>query len=106
MIRIVFSTIDKLEHAHRLAGHLVGEKLAACVNIVPEVASVYHWQGTVEQTVENLIMIKTSEDRLEALMSRLKELHTYDLPEIVAVPVETGLPAYLEWVVESTKGSG
>lgn len=106
MIRIVFSTIDELEHAHRLAGNLVDEKLAACVNIVPEVVSVYHWQGTVEQTVENLIMIKTSEDRLEALISRLKELHTYDLPEIVAIPVETGLPAYLEWVVESTKRSG
>ena len=53
MIRIVFSTIDKLEHAHRLAGHLVGEKLAACVNIGPEITSVYHWQGTVEKTVEN-----------------------------------------------------
>ncbi len=103
MIRIVFSTIDDVEKAHELAAGLVSEKLAACVNIVPGIASVYHWRGTVEKAVENLMMIKTSEGRLEALMNRLEELHPYDVPEIVAIPVETGSPDYLRWVVEQTK---
>ncbi len=102
MIRIVFSTIDDVHKAQQLATTLVNEKLAACVNIIPSVWSVYHWQGTVEKAVENLLIIKTSEERLDELMDRLRELHPYDLPEIIALPVETGLPEYLRWVVEIT----
>ncbi len=102
MIRIVFSTIDDVQKAQQLATTLVNEKLAACVNIIPSVWSVYHWQGTVEKAVENLLIIKTSEGRLDELMDRLRELHPYDLPEIIALPVETGLPEYLRWVVEIT----
>ena len=103
MIRIVFSTIDDVQKAQQLATTLVNGKLAACVNIIPSVWSVYHWQGTVEKAVENLLIIKTSEGRLDELMDRLRELHPYDLPEIIALPVETGLPEYLRWVVEITK---
>ena len=103
MIRIVFSTIDDVHKAQQLATTLVSGKLAACVNIIPSVWSVYHWQGTVEKAVENLLIIKTSEERLDELMDRLRELHPYDLPEIIALPVETGLPEYLRWVVEITK---
>ena len=102
MIRIVFSTIDDVHKAQQLATTLVSGKLAACVNIIPRVWSVYHWQGTVEKAVENLLIIKTSEGRLDELMDRLRELHPYDLPEIIALPVETGLPEYLRWVVETT----
>ena len=102
MIRIVFSTIDDIHKAQQLATTLVSGKLAACVNIIPSVWSVYHWQGTVEKAVENLLIIKTSEERLDELMDRLRELHPYDLPEIIALPVETGLPEYLRWVVEIT----
>ena len=103
MIRIVFSTIDDVHKAQQLATTLVSGKLAACVNIIPSVWSVYHWQGTVEKAVENLLIIKTSEERLDELMDRLRELHPYDLPEIIALPVETGLPEYLRWVEEITK---
>ena len=102
MIKIVFSTIDDNQKAQELATTLVSEKLAACVNIIPSVWSVYHWQGTVEKAVENLLIIKTSEERLDELMDRLRELHPYDLPEIIALPVESGLPEYLRWVVEIT----
>ena len=102
MIRIVFSTIDDVHKAQQLATTLVSGKLAACVNIIPSVWSVYHWQGTVEKAVENLLIIKTSEGRLDELMDRLRELHPYDLPEIIALPVETGLPEYLRWVVAAT----
>ena len=103
MIRLVLSTINDLEDANLVARHLVSEKLAACVNILPKMTSVYHWKGTLEETLEHLIIIKTSEDRVETLMNRLKELHPYDLPEILAVPVESGLPSYLKWVLEETR---
>ena len=103
MIRLVLSTINDLEDANLVARHLVSEKLAACVNILPKMTSVYHWRGTLEETLEHLIIIKTSEDRVETLMNRLKELHPYDLPEILAVPVESGLPSYLKWVFQETR---
>ncbi len=102
MMRIVLSTIDDAQKARELATTLVNRRLAACVNIIPRVWSVYHWQGTVEEAVENLLILKTSEGRLDELVDGLRELHPYDLPEIIALPVETGLPEYLRWVVEST----
>ena len=105
MMRIVLSTMDDVHTARELATTLVNRKLAACVNIIPSVWSVYHWQGTVEKAVENLLILKTSEGRLDELVAALRELHPYDLPEIVALPVETALPEYLRWVEEAT-GSG
>ena len=102
MMRIVLSTIDDVQKAQELATTLVNRRLAACVNIIPSVRSVYHWQGTVEEAVENLLILKTSEERLDELMAGLRELHPYDLPEIIALPVETALPEYLNWGVEST----
>ncbi len=102
MIRIVFSTIDDARKAEELATTLVSEKLAACVNIIPRVESVYHWQGTVEKAEEILLIVKTGEGRLHELMNRLRELHPYDLPEIIALPVDTGLPEYMKWVAEIT----
>ena len=86
-MRIVLSTIDDVQKAQELATTLVDRKLAACVNIIPSVWSVYHWQGTVEKAVENLLIFKTSNDRLEELMEGLRELHPYDLPEIIALPL-------------------
>ena len=102
MMRIVLSTIDDVQKAQELATTLVNRKLAACVNIIPSVWSVYHWQGTVEKAVENLLIVKTSKGRLEELVEELRELHPYDLPEIIALPVETGLPEYLRWVETET----
>jgi periplasmic divalent cation tolerance protein len=91
--------------ARRIASALVDERLAACVNIVPDLTSVYRWEGAVETAPECLLLDKTRQERLEALRQRLDELHPYDLPELVAVPVDGGSPAYLRWVVEET-GSG
>jgi len=101
-MKIVFSTIDNVHKARELATALIEAKLAACVNVVPSVWSVYHWQGTVEEAVENLLIIKTADGCLEDLQKALRELHPYDLPEIVVLPVETGLPEYLKWVSDST----
>ena len=80
----------------------VDDRLAACVNIVPDLTSVYRWEGAVETTSECLLVVKTRRERLEDLRRRLEELHPYDLPELVALPVEGGSSAYLDWVVEET----
>ncbi|HEX7731362.1 MAG TPA: divalent-cation tolerance protein CutA [Rhodanobacter sp.] len=84
--------------AQRLAETLVDERLAACVNRVPGVLSTYRWQGEVHAGAEELLLIKTTAARFEALKARLLELHPYELPELVALPVERGHAAYLDWV--------
>lgn len=88
------------EAADQLATALVEEQLAACVNVLPGIQSVYRWQGALERSAESLLLAKTTSDRYPALETRLRELHPYDLPEIIALPVERGLPGYLAWVSE------
>jgi len=90
--------------AERIANALVAERLAACVNVIPGVRSVYRWQDAVEQADEVLLMIKTAADRLDALTARVASLHPAELPELIAVEVAGGLPAYLSWVAEQTRG--
>ena len=103
-IRMVFSTIDSEENARKLASNLVKEQLAACVNIVSNVTSVYKWKGMMEQADECLLIIKTSEDRLDKLTERIRELHPYEVPEVVSVAIEQGSAPYLEWVFSETRG--
>ncbi len=79
---------------------LIEERLAACVNLQPGITSVYRWEEAIEEAGECLLIAKTSNERLEALTGRLRALHDYELPEIVAVPVTAGLPGYLSWVAE------
>lgn len=88
--------------AQTIAEALVDERLAACVNRLPGVHSTYRWQGAVNTDREELLLIKTTAARFDALQTRLLELHPYDLPELVAVPVERGHAAYLDWVREAT----
>ncbi len=95
---VVLTTCPDGENAGRIAGILVTEHLAACVNIVPGIQSWYRWQGTVQSSQEHLLVIKTSSDRYERLEKRLQALHPYELPEIIAVSVADGLPAYLSWL--------
>lgn len=92
-----------LDHADRLARTLVEEHLAACVNITAPVVSVYRWQGDVERAEERLLIIKTTEARREPMMARLLDLHPYDLPELLFVPVDGSVP-YLDWVRTSVTG--
>lgn len=89
--------------AEQLAGALVGERLAACINIVPGLRSVFRWQGSVQRESEVLLLMKTTRSRYPALQARLPQLHPYELPELLAVESVFGLPAYLQWVVESTR---
>lgn len=89
------------DRAHDLARLLVGERLAGCVNIVPGLHSVYRWQGEVAEDNEALLIIKTEDDRYEALERRLVELHPYDVPEVLALPVARAWPAFLGWLADS-----
>lgn len=84
--------------AAELARTVVSERLAACVNLLPAVQSVYHWQGQLEDAREIPLLCKTTASAAAALMARLAELHPYDVPEILAWPVADGLPSYLSWV--------
>lgn len=88
--------------APALAEALVRQRLAACVNVLPGVRSTYRWQGQVEQAEETLLVAKTTQARYAALETAVRRLHPYELPEIVAVHVTGGLPAYLQWVEDST----
>lgn len=88
--------------ANAIALALVEERLAACVNILPRVQSVYRWQGAIESATEIPLLIKSTASAYPALEKRLAELHPYELPEIIALPVGQGLPAYLNWLAEET----
>jgi periplasmic divalent cation tolerance protein len=89
--------------ADSLAGKLVEARLAACVNILAPARSVYRWQGAVERAEEIPLLIKTTADRYAALESAIREHHPYELPEIVAIPIDRGLPAYLQWVADEIR---
>ena len=95
---IVFCTCPVGESSHRIAEALVQEKLAACINIIAGIQSVYTWQGATEKSDEQLLLIKTRRDKYPELEARLKALHPYELPEIVAVSLDAALPAYLKWI--------
>lgn len=98
---VALSTVGSAEDAERIARELVGRRLAACVNVVGGVVSVYRWKGAVERDEERLLVIKTRAERLEELRQALVELHPYEVPELVALPVEAGHAPYLAWLDES-----
>lgn len=100
---IVFCTCPDATSADALAQALVSERLAACVNVLPGVRSTYRWQGAVEQADEVLLLIKTTRSRLDALGARVRALHPYELPEVLAVEAHGGLAPYLDWVAEQTR---
>ena len=99
---LVISTLPDREQAEKLAHTLIEQQLAACVNVLPAVTSVYRWQGQVETANETILLIKTTMARYPAVEAAIKAQHPYELPEIIAVPVSTGLPAYLDWVKTET----
>jgi periplasmic divalent cation tolerance protein len=99
----VTTTLPDRALAERVAAELVEARLAACAQIVGPVASTYRWQGTVEAAEEWYCHLKTTEPRLPALRERLRRLHPYEVPEIIAVPILDGDPAYLEWIRDSVR---
>lgn len=101
--RIVLTTAATHDEAARLAGTLVEERLAACATLIPSVESIYRWEGQVESATETLILLKTAADQLAALETRIKELHSYQVPEFIALNIESGSHAYLDWLIGSLK---
>jgi periplasmic divalent cation tolerance protein len=100
---VVFLTAASGEEATRLADLLIGAHLAACVQILPEMESVYRWQGQVERQSEILLIVKTTAGRFAELETEVRALHSYETPEIVAIPIVTGSQPYLDWVSDSVK---
>lgn len=99
---LAYVTAEDREEAGMLAETIVGERLAACANILGTITSVYHWEGEVEQGQEVALLFKTRRDLLEALTARVRELHSYDCPCVVALPVEGGNAAFLQWISDET----
>ena len=100
---LVLTTFGSAEKAAEVAGMLVDEELAACVNVIGGAHSVYRWQGKVEEQAEVLCLIKTTAEAFERLRARLVELHPYELPEVIGVPIGAGHAPYLEWLSASVR---
>jgi periplasmic divalent cation tolerance protein len=101
--RIVLSTAGSKEEAQKIARELVERQLAACVNILPQVMSIYRWEGEVEQAQEFLLLIKTTKALFTRVRDAIKELHSYELPECVSLAIDDGSVEYLEWIVDSVE---
>jgi periplasmic divalent cation tolerance protein len=102
MFIVVLSTAKDKAQANKIAKYLVQEKLAACVNMIEKVQSVFRWEGKVDQANEVLLIIKTQKSRLPKMIKAIKMMHSYQVPEIIALPIIGGSANYLKWVKEST----
>ena len=103
--RLILSTCGSREQAIRIARTLVDKQMAACVNIVGPVESIYRWKHKVETAQEYLLLVKTTAENFERLSAEIRRLHTYQLPEILEFKVESGLEAYLDWIADSVTGT-
>jgi periplasmic divalent cation tolerance protein len=101
--RLVLTTCGSLEEARSIAHALVDRQLAACVNIIPQIESVYRWKGEVESATEYLLLIKTTIDVADRTREALTELHSYELPECIEITIEAGSTAYLDWIGQSVR---
>jgi periplasmic divalent cation tolerance protein len=97
-IILAISTFPDVQIARRISNQLISESFAACANILPAIESIYRWKNKIESGNEILVLFKLSEDRKSAFQDKLRSIHPYDVPEIIFVPVVSGLPEYLRWV--------
>jgi len=102
MVAAIYSTINELKDAERIANTLVEEKLVACVNIIPNIHSIYRWKGKIESDKECVIIAKTNEGNIKKVIQRIKSLHTYELPDIIVLPIIGGLKEYLDYIANET----
>jgi periplasmic divalent cation tolerance protein len=102
MVALVYSTIDDIIDARKIANILVDEQIAACVNIIPSVESIYKWKGKVETNNEIIILAKTTDENVKKTIKRIQELHNYELPDIIVIPIIGGLKDYLDYINRET----
>jgi len=102
MVAVVYTTIDDIKDARRIAHTLVEEQLVACVNIIPGVESVYRWKGKIEDSKEFVLICKTVDKNVKKTIQRIKSIHKYELPAIVVLPIIGGLKEYLDYIVNET----
>lgn len=103
MLYIVLVTVGADSGAREIGRKLVEEKLAACANVISGVDSTYRWKGKIEESSETLLILKTNQDNLEELTNRVKELHSYEVPEVLALPVEKSSEEYLNWLEDNVR---
>ncbi len=101
-VHLVYMTAGSKDEARRIGGALVMERLAACVNILDGMTSIYSWDGAVQEDQEVVLIAKTRAEKLDALTGRVQQLHSYDCPCVVAWPIGDGNPAFLDWIVAET----
>lgn len=101
--RIVLTTCGSREEANKIARHLVEMRLAACVNAIPQVRSTYRWQGQVETAQEWLLLVKTTAEKFAQVRDAIRAVHSYELPECIAISIEDGSAAYFHWIEENLK---
>jgi len=101
---IIFCTTPDMETARLIAGHLVENKLAACCNLIPAVESIYRWQDKIEQEQEILMLIKSTASNYQKIETAIMDLHPYEIPEIIATPIQVGSGPYLDWIKATLKG--
>ncbi len=100
---VVFVTVGKREEAEKIAEAVVGERLAACCSLTAGVRSIYQWKGEICRDEETLLILKTRRERFEALRARIKDLHSYEVPEIIALPIIAGHADYMKWICNETR---
>lgn len=103
MYQVIFVTVPNKKEAEKIAGSLLKHRLAACVNIIPGITSVYRWKGGIEKSKELLLVIKTSKNKTDNLIKLVKKEHPYDIPEIISLPITKGNKDYLRWISDSIK---
>jgi len=101
--RIVLTTCGSQEEADKIAQHLVESRLAACVNVIPRIKSIYRWRGKIESAQEWLLLVKTTADKFAQVRDAIRTLHSYELPECIALAIEDGNAEYLGWITDTVK---
>ena len=102
MVAAIYTTIGSIEDARKIAYTLVEEQLVACVNIIPNIESVYTWKGKIENDEELILIAKTTDDNVKKTIQRIKSLHSYDVPDIIVIPIVGGLKDYLDYIATET----
>lgn len=102
MVSIIYSTVGSIEDARRIAHTLVEEQLVACVNIIPKIESVYRWGGKIEEDKESVLIAKTIDKNVKKTIKRIKTLHSYELPDIIVIPIIGGHIDYLDYIAKET----